>query len=269
MEVNPGKRDHQEGAEHLNLDIVKEEYIVSEGVPEKRLKTEEESSEGCSEEVVQYIISDLGYEETISDTFKCRYCVGKNFTRASMLKVHMLQKHSSKADYRLDFNCETCSRSYSTWWELKRHARRMHFACLYCNTCFCHETALKTHNRNRHEQLPNDIDDFPHICYHCGMSIENLGALIKHTETAHPPRPKPLFAPIEKSPDPKPKAKRRVVDTSETTQYLWDLYYCPHCPESFSKNENLSRHMNEYHAHLAVLESRESPDLEYVGTWVQ
>lgn len=111
------------------------------------------------------------------NTRRKRYLIiiRKHFSRSRLQEQHVIQHlktHEGK-----QWECDTCSKMFTTKYFLKKHKRlhsgEMPYKCKLCDKSF-------TFQQSYHKHRLYHKDDKPHTCATCGRSFKELSTLHNH-----------------------------------------------------------------------------------------
>ena len=126
------------------------------------------------------------------------WCLGCNtmFFSTDKLGEHILNHHSVTKMFRHHFEnddtkpetkqCDQCSSSFGTIWELTRHLKSVHYQerieCPDCSETFTRKDNFKLHQKNNHKVTHHDVRIEQFKCEICGYSFSRKSALKRHTQ---------------------------------------------------------------------------------------
>ena len=193
-----------------------------------------EKNDICEETIV-------GKEELIRHVerfFHCNKC-DRQFTHKGNLNSHILMKHSN----RKDFTCETCSKDFSTNYQLKRHVNNIHavnneniFQCSICDKVFSKKMLLKKHETTFH-RVPTKKCDF------CGKCFKETSKLNVHIKRVHEKSYKAKCHICNKDID--KRHLKEHVDRHENKSYN-----CTICGRKFSTKADMTKHDEIVHKNI-------------------
>ena len=126
------------------------------------------------------------------------WCLGCNtmFFSTDKLGEHILNHHSVTKMFRHHFEnddtkpetkqCDQCSSSFGTIWELTRHLKSVHYQerieCPDCSETFTRKDNFKLHQKNNHKVTHHDVRIEQFKCEICGYSFSRKSDLKRHTQ---------------------------------------------------------------------------------------
>jgi hypothetical protein len=192
-------------------------------------------------------------------------------TDQSLLNDHRADKHSKKKVPKTQvISCETCEKSFATFYSLRRHQQLAHnpnckvFSCSICERPFgtlshlkkhlqcihspkamplpctlCDESFFDLYSRKKHLQ---DVHKGGNFCSTCEKSFRNLWNLKKHIETMHTKKEATLSCShCEKSFSDLFSRKRHYQEAHR------DGNFCLTCKKSFASPWHLEKHQKGIH----------------------
>ncbi|XP_013178657.1 PREDICTED: zinc finger protein 845-like [Papilio xuthus] len=154
------------------------------------------------------------------------------FSSLNYLKLHMRRKHNAlKDNFRL--KCKFCNLSYDKIESLKRHIRRKHDKGSYCEVCNKQFDTRELYLNHTHIKMIRE-------CSICGLIFASKAGLGKHLRCTHKiDSPKIIFCHI---------CNEGFHDKRQLKPHLMKVhlkvsYTCIHCSKIFKCKESYRRHI--------------------------
>ena len=224
--IHGRKMKHREESDkrQLKCDICAKMFATSKGL--KAHTKEQHLSDKLQCKICQRWITPLRYERHMTESHggqvKCDICA-KMFSGATNLKVHIKNQHQSHKS----FTCSICGLSLASYASLERHVEAMHsgksrprVTCKLCN----HSILAENFKRHLKDKCPKRSNTAEKSC----SSLNPKGDE------------------VESSTD----KQEMEQDQNETlpNQYIDHIVECVLCCLTFSKPEDLLKHITERHS---------------------
>ena len=148
-------------------------------------------------------------------TIPCPHC-NKSFAPKS------LSRHVKSVHLKIVHECDLCQQRFTRKSNLDEHKKshyeeKKEYICLHCDKTYSSRDTLGRHVRNTHFK-----------CYTCKQTFINKSLLLQHKH-----------------------AESKEEDKSKKSHAQFDVekkeVYCPQCDKTFASNDNLSRHVRQFH----------------------
>lgn len=203
---------------------------------------------------LEFLLDQSGASQSIENSrskrFVCPKCPSKSFGRQAELRRHVLNKHESNP--QLSCPAPQCSRLFPTHRKdkLRDHVRKSHKGTVTTNA------GSLEFDIPKEETLVEEMEDLKqtatYACSNCELEFERKSLLTQHEARKHIRRFKcekcdmafHLNADL-----------KRHKETKHRTAF--DFLECPHtdCNETFTRQDNLQRHLRKIHGSTSSLKS--------------
>ena len=209
--------------------------------------------------------------------YKCDIC-GKDFKHKSVLKIHTENKHKG-----ITFSCphDNCEKSYGKNDNLRKHIESAHdnvvYSCDKCDKIYSHMQRLQSHNESVHEgkmfsceqceksfsrkdnlkvHIEGNHGDQKYICEKCKQVFAANSSLKRHNETKldcknetkyHKNRKFYIKAEVNSVKLEIKKEMAKEIHNADTINEGHEYYNCESCLKSFSRRDNLKKHIHTVH----------------------
>lgn len=148
--------------------------------------------------------------------FKCKVCAVK-YDSQQLLQTHICGKNK----YKRSFDCDNCTKSYTTALALKKHKKThrggKNVSCGVCKKMFFDKQTLKDHEISH-------MTTKPFQCHICGKSLNRLSRLRKH------------------------------LSIHNSNLVVKDVWSCSLCKESFQCEDSVKLHQVQQHDGVNYIE---------------
>jgi len=191
--------------------------------------------------ITSNLVRHMKNHHTDSENYVCSIC-GLTFKRKDTMLAHEAT-HGESA-----YRCTVCDKQYSRKDSLQKRMgcchpicgkKAPHYSCVHCSQSFTQQ-----YNLNRHLKKHSSTDQNGHVCPHCDQLFVRRDTLAKHMKVCESMRSTEA-------------REGRIVSAAigSATQVLTrghidrlhNLQQCSVCNQTFSKKENLQRHMKSTH----------------------
>ncbi|XP_066252945.1 PR domain zinc finger protein 10-like [Euwallacea similis] len=174
-------------------------------------------------------------EHAYNGIYACPHC-SKVFTKYCFLKKHA-RFHNEK-----EHHCPHCPKSFSIIDNLKKHlikhSDRKEFLCADCGKQFKRKDKLSDHIKKIHKQesdqkiprIPKDFHRFIYKCHMCLIGFKRRGMLVNHLAKRHP----------DISPDSVPELNIPILQTPKN-------YNCEYCDKVYKSGTKRKCHVLKVH----------------------
>lgn len=113
----------------------------------------------------------------------CNHCPNKKFKWNTTKGIHMKKIHSNP---NRQFNCKSCTRSFSTYYQLYQHGEHMHTERPAIECYFCKDKKfLSWYERNQHVLKKHQFGEYECSKLNCGYTCKTADQLLQHHNTIH------------------------------------------------------------------------------------
>lgn len=113
----------------------------------------------------------------------CEHCPNKKFKWNEAKGIHMKKIHSNP---NRPFNCKSCTRSFSTYFQLFQHRMHMHSEKSVIECHFCKDKKfLSWYERNQHVLKKHRFGEYECSKYECGYTCKTADELLQHQKKIH------------------------------------------------------------------------------------
>ena len=147
------------------------------------------------------------------------------------------------------YSCSKCQKTFISEVSFSKHEEFVHaltkkketkFKCKLCSNVYKSRKSFNVHFKSKHE-------GFRHKCSHCGKQYFSLSSLKQHVDTLH----KNLF--FDGSHCPKRlRSKEKLRIHIRVHQDVQELIKCDNCLKSFTRSDNLQRHIRSVHRRKCI-----------------
>ena len=188
--------------------------------------------------------------------FRCKFCrEALRLLRSDSVKQSQIWLEDELIKAEEDKICSICYRVFHAPSNRKQHEKTEHsengkpFQCTQCSESFASQVGLKHHKR-KHEDHPNKYN-----CNICTIELCSEASLKRHIKSVHNPSWKKLTQchHCKKSFSRVDNLTRHLIEVHEESpvnlHFLSQFtkpYKCEQCPKSFSRSSHLKRHLRSH-----------------------
>uniref|UniRef100_H0XBP1 CCCTC-binding factor n=1 Tax=Otolemur garnettii TaxID=30611 RepID=H0XBP1_OTOGA len=168
--------------------------------------------------------------------YECHICHAR-FTQSGTMKIHVLQKHSENVP---KYECPHCATIIARKSDLRVHLRNLHtynateMKCRYCSAAFHERYALIQHQKTHK-------DEKRFKCEHCSYACKQERHMRVHLRTHTGEKPFTCLA-CNKCFRQKQLLNVHFKKYHDST-FIPTVHECPKCGKSFSRWNNMHRHL--------------------------